>query len=172
MVILFKVTFSGPRQFLASENPLKCITNVLQMYLYYMLKALFVLNIFKFLSWLFGHLGKRLDKKAKVNFKLYNVTDWETNNYSTYITQCEAIRQWIFGQLIEYSRRNIFVYKSCRKWSREASSRPHFVLWKAFYKVKVSNLDLKYSGRPPTWTYSKNKLYNISGCWSWDFDFP
>ena len=29
---------------------------------------------FKFLSWLFGHVEKRLDKKDKVNFKIYDVT--------------------------------------------------------------------------------------------------
>ena len=39
-----------------------------------MLKALFVLEIYKLLSWLFGYAEKRLDKKAKVNFKIYNVT--------------------------------------------------------------------------------------------------
>ena len=45
-----------------------------------MLKALFVLDIFTFLSRLFGYLEKRFDKKAMVNFKIYNVTDWTTNN--------------------------------------------------------------------------------------------
>ena len=28
-------------------------------------------KVFKFVYWLFGHLGKRLDKKAKINFKTY-----------------------------------------------------------------------------------------------------
>ena len=46
---------------------------------YFMLKALFVLKIFTFLSWLFGYVGKWLDKKAVVNFKIYDVTDWTTN---------------------------------------------------------------------------------------------
>ena len=35
--------------------------------------ALLVLKISEFLSWRFGHVGKQLDKKAKVNFKIYNV---------------------------------------------------------------------------------------------------
>ena len=52
-----------------------------------MLKALFVLKVFKFLSLLFGDIEKRLNKRAKVNFKIYVVTTWETNNYSTLITQ-------------------------------------------------------------------------------------
>ena len=41
----------------------------------FMLKALFVLEIFSFLSWLFGYAEKQLDKKAKFNFKIYDVTD-------------------------------------------------------------------------------------------------
>ena len=51
-----------------------------------MLKTLFVLEIFKFLSWIFGYVEKRLDKKVKVNFKIYDVTDW-TNNYNTNIIE-------------------------------------------------------------------------------------
>ena len=35
------------------------------------LKTLFVLKLFKFLSWLFGHVEKRLDYKDKVNFEIY-----------------------------------------------------------------------------------------------------
>ena len=50
---------------------------------YFILKALFVLKIFKFLSWLFGHVGKRPDWKDEVNFKIYDVTTWLTNNYNT-----------------------------------------------------------------------------------------
>ena len=40
---------------LKNENPLKMMKNA-----YFTLKALFVLKIFKFLSWLFGHVGKQL----------------------------------------------------------------------------------------------------------------
>ena len=54
---------------------------------YFILKALFVLKIFKFLSWLFGHVAKRLDKKDKVNFKFYDVTAWLTNNGNKHIAQ-------------------------------------------------------------------------------------
>ena len=38
---------------------------------YFTSKDLFFLKIFKFLSWLFGHVAKRLDKKDKVNFKFF-----------------------------------------------------------------------------------------------------
>ena len=36
---------------------------------------------------IFGSVGKWLDKKAKNNSKIYDVTDWETNNYNTLIAQ-------------------------------------------------------------------------------------
>ena len=34
---------------------------------------------------IFGHLGKRLDKKIKVNLKIYVLPHWQTNNYNTSI---------------------------------------------------------------------------------------
>ena len=48
-----KGALSGLRQFLATESPLKMMKNAF----YFTSKPLFVLKIFKFLSWLFGHLG-------------------------------------------------------------------------------------------------------------------
>ena len=53
----------------------------------FMLKTLFDLEIFTFLSWFFGYVEKQLDKKAMVNFKIYDVTGRETNNYNAHITQ-------------------------------------------------------------------------------------
>ena len=54
---------------------------------YFILKALFFLKIFDFCPDFFGRMGKRLDKKAKVNFKIYDVTTWITRNYNTHIDQ-------------------------------------------------------------------------------------
>ena len=54
---------------------------------YFTLKALFVLKIFKFLSWLFDHVEKQLDQKDQVNLKSYYVTSWETYNCNTHVTQ-------------------------------------------------------------------------------------
>ena len=54
---------------------------------YFTSKALFFLKIFKLLSGLFGHVAKQLDKKIKVNFKVYHVTAWLTNNRNTQIVQ-------------------------------------------------------------------------------------
>ena len=43
---------------------------------YFMLIALFVLEILAYLSWLSGYIEKWLDKKALVSFKIYDVADW------------------------------------------------------------------------------------------------
>ena len=50
-------------------------------------QGLFVLEIFLFLSLLFGYVEKRLDKKDVVNFEIYDATDWTKNNCITYITR-------------------------------------------------------------------------------------
>ena len=55
--------------------------------LYFTIKSVFDLKIFKFLSQLFGHAEKRFDQKVKVNFKIYDVTSCVTGNCNGYITQ-------------------------------------------------------------------------------------
>ena len=57
MSFAFKGALSGLRQFLATESPLKMIKNAF----YFTSKAFSILKIFKILSWLFGHVLKRLD---------------------------------------------------------------------------------------------------------------
>ena len=66
----------GLRHFLTAESPLKMMKNAF----YLMLKALLVLR-------LFGHVGKRLENNAKVNFKICDVTDWQRTNYNTHNDQ-------------------------------------------------------------------------------------
>ena len=52
-----KGTLSGLRQFLAIESVLKMMKSDF----YFTSKVFFVLKIFKFLSWVFGHAKKQLD---------------------------------------------------------------------------------------------------------------
>ena len=81
------------------ETPTKVMKNVF----YFMLKPIFVLKIFNFLS-LFSHVRKQLDKKTKNNFKVYDIADW-TANYNTHIAQypkqqfCKSVKakQWIWS---------------------------------------------------------------------------
>ena len=51
---------------------------------YFILETLFVLKVFKSLCWLFDHVVKTEDT---INFKIYDVTTWLTNNYNTHIVQ-------------------------------------------------------------------------------------
>ena len=50
-------------------------------------------KLFLFLRYLhfypdnFGYAGKRLDKKAEVNFKIYDVPNWDTNNRFEYLAR-------------------------------------------------------------------------------------
>ena len=82
----------------------------------FMLKAFFSLKIFTCLSSLFGYVEKRLNKKAKVNFKIYHVTAWTANNCNAHIAS-KAIGNQVFkfGQLIKCNVRNIFPKNSCGK---------------------------------------------------------
>ena len=57
----------------------------------------FVFKIFKFLSWILGHVAKRLEEKDKVNFKIYN----SQPGYQTIVMHIlpnilwsKTIRQW------------------------------------------------------------------------------
>ena len=91
----------------------------------FMLKALFVL--LRYLNVcldIFEDLGKQLDKKVTDNFKIYDVTDWETNNCKAGIAQYlekKGNRTMKFGQFIECNMRNIFLEKSYTKCGGKAS---------------------------------------------------
>ena len=72
------------------------------------------------------------------------------------------------GQLIESSKRTIFLPKSCRKWGRETSFR----FLKKPYEIKGNGLELSFS---LIWLilnlnlrYDKNKLYGNLDYWSRD----
>ena len=82
--------------FCFNESPLKVMENAF----YFMLKGLFVFEIFRFLSWLLGYVKKRLNK---VNFKIYDVTDGTTNNYNTLpnMSRSKGNQTMKFGLLIE-----------------------------------------------------------------------
>ena len=43
------------------------------------------------------------------------------------VSQSKDNQAMKFGQLIEYNKRNIFLWKLCGKWGRESSSRPLFI---------------------------------------------
>ena len=94
---------------------------------YFTLKALFVLEIFQFLFWIFGNVGKRLDKTAKVIFKNY---DSQAGKQTTAvhilpdISRSKGNQTIKLGQLIKFNMRNIFLKKSCTTCSRVTRPRP------------------------------------------------
>ena len=95
-----------------------------------MLNALFVLKMFKFLSWLLGYVEKQLDKKAKVNFRIYDVQQIITIYILLNILRSKDNKAMKFGQIIEYNLRNIFLQISYKRWNKETSSRTLLVFLK------------------------------------------
>ena len=91
-ILSLKAYFQVWENFLATESPLKLLRNAF----YFTSKALFVLKLFKFLSWLFGHVAQGLDKKDKVNFQFYDAATCTHITQYTYYTkfrEAKAIRQ-------------------------------------------------------------------------------
>ena len=73
-----------------------------------MLKALLILEIF------FDYVEEQLNKKVKVNFQIYDVTDCTTNILPNF-SRNKGNQEMKFSQLLKYNVRNIFRKKSCRK---------------------------------------------------------
>ena len=134
---LFKGPLLGLRQFLTIENSLKVMKNAF----YFILKALFILEILSFLAWLFGFVEKWLDKKAMVNFKFmapYTGQQIITIHLIPNISRSKGNETWLVNKI---QRENInFLQKPCRKWVGETSFRPLFVFQKSFIwgKCKLS----------------------------------
>ena len=72
-------------------------------------------------------MEKRRDWKAKVNFKVYDVINWEMNiiiHALPNISRRKGNNTMKFGHVIEYKIRNIFLQKSNTKCGVETSRRP------------------------------------------------
>ena len=86
---------------------------------YCILKALFVLKTFKFLSQVFGHVGKNgLMRKIRLTSKLMTSQPGSQTiavHILRDISQSEGNQNMKFGQLVEYSKRSIFLQKLCGK---------------------------------------------------------
>ena len=94
---------------------------------YFTLKALFVLKVFSFLSWLFGPVEERLDWKDKVDFKIHDIETWLANNCNTHISnisKSKAHKTVKFGRLIEYDTRIIFLENHTQNVGEELFSDP------------------------------------------------
>ena len=107
---------------------------------YLMLKALFILEIFAFLPRPFGFV-KKLDQKAKVNFKIYVI------HILSNMSRSKVNQTMKFGQLIEDKIIYIFLGKSHTKCGREASLR-------LFHKKSYKTLSYKLEH------FSRSKVWN------------
>ena len=138
---------------------------------HFILKAPFALKIFKFLSRLFGYVGKtawleRLTSKFVTSQPgLQTIAIHILPN----ISQNKGKQAMKFGRLIEYSKIYIFLQKLCRKWGSETSSRP-LIFFKKLnirWKQVVCSLVWIYleSRNLP---YNNSKLYKNFDYWSRD----
>ena len=124
--------------FCFSECPLKMMDDAF----YFILKALFVLKIFKFFSWVLWSCRKtgwseKLNKFQNLFIsKSQPVKQTVTINTLLDITKSKNNKTIKFGLLIEYNVTNIFMLKLRRKWGRKTSSRHLFVFRKSFMGTK------------------------------------
>ena len=95
MSIFYSMPFKARSQVWDNFWQPKVVDETIKNAVYFTLKSLFVLEIFQFLLWTFSHVGKRLDKKTKLNFKIYDVTQWIRSHYHTeeIAHKVKAIRQ-------------------------------------------------------------------------------
>ena len=91
----------------------------------------------------FGHVGTWLDKKAKFNFKIYDVTDWTqiiaihivTNTSRNEYNQVIKFGQLIENYLQEYSSSTIM-----KKMKQGHYLHTSFCLFKKLYKASGQHL--------------------------------
>ena len=124
-------------------------------------KALFALKIFKSLTWLFYSCRKMAHKKAKFNFKIYDVINREMSNYNhvlSDISRCKGNQKMKYGQLIGYSMRYIFLKESYTKCGGETSSR-------SFSKTEINSLKF-YT----VCFYCMSKSRTTKMYWNWGVD--
>ena len=102
-------------------------------------------KFFQFLRYLhfcsFCYVGKRLDKKAKVNFKIYDNTTAKqiiTIGILSNSSGSKGNKSMKFGKLIEFNMRNNFLEKSYLKCGRES----HTLFLKVHSQVSESSLKM------------------------------
>ena len=127
-MLCLKCAVLGQKTFITNKSTFKMTKNAF----YFTLKTRFDLEIFKLLSWLFGHVEKPLEKKDKINFKSYDVTIWTqiiAKHILVNISRSKDNKTKKFGQLIEYNITNIFLEKLYTKCGAEIILRPFFGIW-------------------------------------------
>ena len=110
-------------------------------YLYFNLKRFLFLRYINFCPDFFGHVGKRLDKEAEINFKIYDVINWKKKiamHILPNILRSRGNQTMKVGQLIEYKRRNIFPQNHAENKEVRLFPQPFLIFKKLLYELKVS----------------------------------
>ena len=128
---MFKVRLSPSRKnyvICLIESSLKMMKNAF----HFILRAPFVLKIFKFLSQLFHHVEKTVWVERFTPKFMTSQSGLQTIaiNMLSNILQSKGNQRMKFDQLIEYKKRNISLQKLCKKWGKETSSGPLFIFKK------------------------------------------
>ena len=101
--------YSKVRDFFITESPLKMIKNAFC----FTLKSLFVCKIFKFLSWVFGHVEKTVWLETRLVSKAITSQPGEQTiaiHILPNMSWSKGNQAMKFGQLIEYNMRSIFFH--------------------------------------------------------------
>ena len=115
------------------ESPLKMMKNAFD----FILNALFVLNIFKFCHDFLVMQKKPLDKKDKINFKIYDITTWLTNSCNTHIAQYLTNQRqpdnetWLINRILQEKYFSSKIMQKIRQGDQFQTS---------FYFLKMLNL--------------------------------
>ena len=145
MRIHFKGSVSGLKQFLTIENPLKIMKNIFN----FMLITFFVLEIFTFLSWLFGYVARQLGKS-----NLLLTSKFMTSKTGQQIITIQILpnfwrskgnQSMKFGQLIKYKKRNIFLKSHEENKVGRLVLDLSVFLKKALYEVKARAFHLDFN---------------------------
>ena len=106
----------------------------------FILKAFFVLKILILYFNSFGYVEIRLDKRAEVNFKIYDVTNWEKNNYNKHCHISQKVKA--ARQRSLFSSKNltceIFFFKNHGEKEARRLVLYFFMFLKNHYKKKQS----------------------------------
>ena len=89
----------------------------------FIVKTLFILKILKVCLGFLSDVGKLLDKKLEIHFNIYDLIDWETYNYNTYIL-ANISRSKVNQTAKVGPLKGVFFYTLYTKRDREATPRP------------------------------------------------
>ena len=134
-----------------NANPLKMMKNVF----YFIIKALFVLKIFKFLSYSFVMFKKPRDQKDKVNFKIYDDTACSINYYKTHCPVSQEIKG---NQVMKITREIFFFAYHAQNEPRKLVPDLFLFFLKNLFEVKASGL-FQYISIALNLAYNKIKLH-------------